>query len=67
MAGNYGNTTPTNPPKNFELYITGNEIPEETVLLQRLREALAAGTKKVNIINGYVVNTDSTVRYPTIT
>ena len=38
------------------------EIPEESILLQRLQEALKQGTTRVNIINGYVVDTDSSVR-----
>ena len=48
--------------ENFELNVIGDEIPDESVLLRRLQEALHRGTKKVNIINGYVVDTNSSVR-----
>ena len=46
----------------FSVTVTGDEIPEASVLLERLHDALQRGTKKVNIINGYVVDTDSSVR-----
>ena len=42
--------------------VTGEEIPEASILLQRLQEALQQGTTRVNIINGYVVDTNSSVR-----
>lgn len=42
--------------------VTGDEIPEESILLERLQEALQRGTNHVNIINGYVVDTDRSVR-----
>ena len=47
--------------KEFELHVSGDEIPDESVLLKRLQEALNRGTKKVNIVNGYVVDTDSSI------
>ena len=46
---------------DFTVTVSGEEIPEESVLLQRLQEALTRGTTRVNIINGYVVDTDSSV------
>ena len=48
--------------KEFSLAITGDENPEDSVLLSRLKEALKKDTKKINIINGYVVDTKSNVR-----
>ena len=48
--------------EDFSLNVTGEEIPDESILLERLQEALKKGTKKVNIINGYLVDTDSSVR-----
>ena len=48
--------------EDFSVTVTGDEIPEESILLQRLQEALKQGTTRVNIINGYVVDTDSSVR-----
>ena len=46
----------------FSLAITGDEIPDESVLLSRVHEALNRGSKRINIINGYVVDTNSYVR-----
>ena len=46
---------------DFTVTVTGEEIPEESILLQRLQEALKRGNTHVNIINGYIVNTNSTV------
>ena len=37
------------------------DLPDESVLLDRLREAVAMGRKTINIINGFVVDTDSSV------
>ena len=48
--------------EDFSVNVTGEEIPDESVLLERLQEALKKGNKKVNIINGYLVDTDSSVR-----
>ena len=48
--------------EDFSLHISGDEIPDESILLARLQEALSRGTTNVNIINGYVVDTDSSVR-----
>ena len=48
--------------KKFLVTIIGDNIPDESTLVSRLYEALHKGTKKVNIINGYVVDTNSTVR-----
>ena len=48
--------------EDFSVDISGDKIPEESILLARLQEALSRGTTKVNIINGYVVDTDSSVR-----
>ena len=48
--------------EDFSVTVTGDEIPEESILLQRLQEALKQGNTRVNIINGYVVDTDSSVR-----
>ena len=48
--------------EEFSVTVTGDEIPEESVLLERLQNALHRGSKKVNIINGYVVDTNSSVR-----
>ena len=47
--------------KQFSLAVSGDEIPDESVLLTRLKEELDKGNKKINIINGYVVDTDSYV------
>ena len=47
---------------NFSLTVTGEETPDESILLSCLQEALQKGTKKVNIINGYVIDTDSSVQ-----
>ena len=47
---------------DFSVTVTGDEIPEESILFQRLQEALKQGTTRVNIINGYVVDTNSSVR-----
>ena len=46
---------------DFSLAITGNEVPEESILLSRIKEALNRGSKRINIINGYVVDTNSMV------
>ena len=43
-----------------DLAIIGT-IPDEDLLLERIREALARGTRKINIINGFEVHTDSSV------
>ena len=48
--------------EDFSLTITGDETPDESVLLSRIREALNRGSKKINIINGYVVDTNSMVK-----
>ena len=48
--------------EDFTVAVSGDEIPEESVLLQRLQEALSRGSTHVNIINGYVVDTNSSVR-----
>ena len=48
--------------EDFSVDISGDEIPDESILLARLQEALSRGTTKVNIISGYVVDTDSSVR-----
>ena len=47
--------------ENIDLTITGTINVEESVLISRVREALARGTKKVDIINGFQVETDSNV------
>ena len=47
--------------EDFSVHISGDEIPDESILLERLKEALRRGTTHVNIINGYVVATDSSV------
>ena len=43
-----------------ELAIVG-EFPDEDSLLERVREALTRGMKKINIINGFVVECNSSV------
>ena len=48
--------------KQFSLAVAGVEIPNELVLVQRLKNALNSGKKKLNIINGFEVETDSHVR-----
>ena len=45
----------------FSLAITGDETPDESILLSRIKEALNRGSKRINIINGYVVDTNSMV------
>ena len=47
--------------ENIDLTITGTINVDESVLVTRVREALARGTNKVDIINGYNVETDSNV------
>ncbi len=47
--------------EDFSVHISGDEIPDESILLERLKEALRRGTTRVNIINGYVVDTNSSV------
>ena len=44
--------------KQFSLAVAGVEIPHELVLVQRLKKALKSGKKKLNIINGFEVETD---------
>ena len=51
--------------KQFSLAVSGVEIPNELVLVQRLKNALKSGKKKLNIINGFEVETDSHVRITT--
>ena len=51
--------------KQFSLAVAGVEIPNELVLVQRLKNALESGKKKLNIINGFEVETDSHVRITT--
>ena len=51
--------------RQFSLAVTGDEIPNELVLVQRLKDALKSGTKKLNIIHGFEVETDSHVRIST--
>ena len=51
--------------KQFSLAVAGVEIPNELVLVQRLKNALKSGKKKLNIINGFEVETDSHVRITT--
>ena len=46
----------------FNLAITGEEIPDENTILSKVIEALNRGNKRINIINGYSVNTNSMVR-----
>ena len=46
----------------FSVSVTGDEIPEESELLSRLKQALNRNTRRINIINGYVMDTDSSVR-----
>ena len=55
---------------NFEIYVTrrnmgdvaitisGDEIPEDDVLVGAVREALERGTTKITILNGFTVRTD---------
>ena len=45
--------------------VSGDEIPEEEVLVDAVREALGRGTAKINILNGFTVRTDSTVQVVT--
>ena len=47
--------------EDFTVTVSGEDIPDDSILLQRLQEALTRGTTRVNIINGYVVDTDSSV------
>ena len=47
--------------ENIDLTITGTISVDESILVSRVREALERGTKKVDIINGYNVETDSNV------
>ena len=51
--------------KQLSLAVSGVEIPNELVLVQRLKNALKSGKKKLNIINGFEVETDSHVRITT--
>ena len=51
--------------KQFSLAVAGVEIPNELVLVERLKNALKTGKKKLNIINGFEVETDSHVRITT--
>ena len=46
----------------FELAVTGSEIPDSNAILLKVIEALNRGNKRINIINGYSVNTNSMVR-----
>jgi hypothetical protein len=47
--------------ENVDLTITGSVNVDESILVARVREALAKGSRKVNIINGFSVETDSNV------
>ena len=51
--------------KQFSLAVAGVEIPNELVLVQRLKNALKSGKKTLNIINGFEVEMDSHVRITT--
>ena len=47
--------------ENIDLTITGNIAVDESVLVARVREALAKGSKRVDIINGFPVDTNNKV------
>ena len=46
----------------FDVAITGEEIPDKDAIYSKVIEALNRGNKRINIINGYCVNTNSMVR-----
>ena len=48
--------------EDMSLEVSGVMDMDESILVARVKEAISKGSKKVNIINGYNVNTDSSVR-----
>ena len=48
--------------RDFSVAVTGEEIPDQDAILSKVTEALNRGNKRINIINGYCVNTNSMVR-----
>ena len=48
--------------RDFSVAVTGDEIPDQDAILSKVTEALNRGNKRINIINGYCVNTNSMVR-----
>ncbi len=51
-----------NAPTDFSLSIGGSNVPDESVLVQRVREALSRGSRRVDVIDGFLVDTNSNVR-----
>lgn len=48
--------------EDFSVTVSGTEIPDESILLERLQEALSRGNKKVHLINGHEIETNGQVR-----
>ena len=46
----------------FDVAITGEDLPDQDAILSKVIDALNRGNKRINIINGYCVNTNSMVR-----
>ena len=48
--------------EDIPLEVSGVVDIDESILVSRIKEAISKGSKKIHIINGYSVNTNSNVR-----
>jgi hypothetical protein len=44
------------------LSVAGSHVPDEASLTTRVREALARGSRRLAVVDGYLADTDSSVR-----